>query len=218
MLDQPVPATAVDIRAFDHDALLANGGPVHIRPARADDQHRIGDFYHQLSDTSNYFRFFGIRRSIPEPELHALATPALPATMTLLASIGDELVGIGEFHRRQDSDDAELAFAVRDDHQHEGIATLLLEDLAVIANHVGLRRLTAVTLSSNEKMKVVFRTAGLDEHHRFDDGVVEFTIDVEHLDGLREQTKCRHEAALSRLVASSGPSAASSPILASGHT
>jgi RimJ/RimL family protein N-acetyltransferase len=207
MLDPPVPVTAVDIRELDHEALLATGGPVHIRPARVDDQRRIGDFYDELSDSSNYFRFFGIRRSIPERELHALATPVLPGTMTLLASIGDELVGIGEFHRRQDSDDAEVAFAVRDDHQHEGVATLLLEDLAVIANRVGLRRLTAITLMSNEKMKVVFRTAGLHERHRFDDGVVEFTIDVEHLEGLREQTRCRHEAAVTRLTATSHSSA-----------
>jgi len=73
----------------------------------------------------------------------------------MVAVDGDELVGIGEYLRVPGRPEAEVAFAVADRHQHEGVATVILEDLALIARAAGLTRLVAETLATNDAMLLV---------------------------------------------------------------
>lgn len=177
-------------------ALLATGHTVDIAPAGPDDLDRVRTFYEQLGDASTYFRFFGIRRAIPDSELHIMVTQVLPRHVALLASIDGRLIGIGEFIVAAVPGEAELAFAVADDHHHEGVATLLLERLAVVARRCGLQRLVAKTMFGNQDMQLVLRTVGLAEHSEFDDGTIVFTLDLSSLDGLIERAAARREAAL----------------------
>jgi GNAT superfamily N-acetyltransferase len=177
-------------------ALLANGRPVDIAPAGPNDIARIRSFYDTLSDTSTYFRFFGFRPAIPDRQLEAMVTQDLPHHMTLLASLGDELIGIAEFVANQPADEAEVAFAVADDHHHEGVATLLLERLAVLARRCGLQRLVALTLPGNKDMLLVFRTAGLTARTHLEGGVVHVTLDLSSLDNLEAEADRRRQHAL----------------------
>lgn len=130
-----------------------------------------------------------------------MVAPQLPRHAMLLASIGDDIVGVGEFHVADDPEQAEVAFAVSDDQQGHGIATLLLEDLAVIAECVGLRRLVAKTLPGNTAMQLVFRTAGLVERHRFDDGLMDVVMDLTDHGGLRREAAEREAAAVAASLA-----------------
>lgn len=176
-------------------ALLANGRMVDIAAAGPDDLQRVKTFYEHLSDTSSYYRFFGIRPEIPEEELRRMVAQDVPRHAVLLASIGDELVGIGEFIVTDNPDDAEVAFAVADDHHREGVATLLLERLAVLAGRCGLKRLVAQTMPGNHDMLLVFRTVGLAEQAHFDDGLVHVTLDLSTLDHLEAEAEIRHQHA-----------------------
>jgi len=172
-----------------HDELLINGRPIHIAPAQLADLDRLRSFYQHLSDTSTYFRFFGIRRSIPEHELREAVDPEVDRHVTLLATIDGELVGIGEFIVAASDDEAEVAFAVSDDHQGEGVATLLLENLVAIARRRKLGVLTAVVLPDNAQMLLVFRTVGLSEQARLDDDcVVEVRFDLAAPDELQQRS------------------------------
>ena len=92
--------------------------------------------------------FTGYRKSpaIEHPSFGAVVSHEIPRHVTLLAWLDDRLIGIGEFIVGDDPTEAELAFAVADDHHHEGVATLLLERLAVVGRRCGLERLTARTM------------------------------------------------------------------------
>jgi GNAT superfamily N-acetyltransferase len=180
-----------DLSAFDREAILRTGAAVHLAPARAGDEDPIAEFYRRLDDSSNFNRFFGIRRDIPFPELHELTAAPPTRCVAVLAWIDGEVAGIGEFHATDEPDEAEVAFAVVAAHQHEGIATLLLEDLAVIAEHIGFLRLIAVTLPSNGAMQLVFRTAGLSEQHQLANGEVSYAMDLSSLAGLRAGAEAR---------------------------
>ncbi|HZX54501.1 MAG TPA: GNAT family N-acetyltransferase [Ilumatobacteraceae bacterium] len=190
----------VERSEMDYDALLINGHPVHIAPARLADLGRVRLFYQYLSNASTYYRFFGIRRAIPERELLNIVDPHVEEHVTLLATIQGELAGIGEFIVDPSKEEAEVAFAVADDHHHEGIATLLLEALVVIARRRNIRRLTAVTLRDNADMLLVFRTVGLPESTVLDeDGIVHVTFDLLADDELQQRSTERrlhamHEA------------------------
>ena len=87
-----------ELATFERDVLLVTGRAVRIRPARPSDIGALGDFYDELSDTSNYYRFFGLRRFIPADELAVATVQAVRAHVTLVAEAGDHLIGIGEYH------------------------------------------------------------------------------------------------------------------------
>ena len=159
------------------------GQPVRIERAGPADLEAVRGFYARLGDASTYYRFFGLRRHIPEGELLGVVGESAHH-VTLLASIGPELIGIGEFIIGKQPTEAEVAFAVADDHHREGVATLLLERLAIIAHDRGLLRFTATVMPGNADMQLVFRTVGLAVSSRFDDGVVEIVLELASLTSL----------------------------------
>ena len=85
---------------------------------------------------------------------------------------------MGEYHAVPGGEEAEVAFAVTDLHQHEGIGTVLLEDLAMIARSAGFHRLVASTLPGTLRCSGVFRTVGLVTREWFADGVVHVQLDL----------------------------------------
>jgi len=187
------PESERDLAPIEHDDLLINGHPVHIAPSRLADLEGVRSFYAHLSDTSTYYRFFGIRRAIPDVELRNAVDPDVDEHVTLLASVDGQLAGIGEFIVGSCPDEAEVAFAVADDHHHEGIATLLLESLVVVARRRRIKTLTAVTLWGNTDMLEVFRMVGLAERTFVDeDGVVHVVFDLQAPDELDERSAERH--------------------------
>jgi GNAT superfamily N-acetyltransferase len=173
---QPASKGVVTSRR-DWTALLLTGRAVRITMAAPIDLPTVQAFYERLDDDSSYTRFFGVRRHIPIDELRGVVG-ADPMHVTLLAWSDGRLVGIGEYIVLNHGPDAEVAFAVADDHHREGIATLLLERLALIAHERGLVRFTAMVLRGNHDMRLVFRTVGLTANTEYDDGAVLVTLDL----------------------------------------
>lgn len=192
--EDPIDPAAV-LEGIESTEILATGQAVLISCARPSDLDRVRSFFERLGDTSTYYRFFGIRRALPESELSAVVAGQIPRHVTLLASIDGQLIGIGESIAGDSLDEAEVAFAVADDHHGEGVATLLLERLAVIGRRCGLHRLSARTLPGNVDMQRVFRTVGLDQQSRFEDGVVDIVLDLSDFGPMRAQAAERRRSA-----------------------
>ena len=163
---------------FDRDVLAANGRVVRIRPSRASDLDALRLFYERLSDRSTYQRFFGLRPVLFDERLHPPGGNDIRERVVMLALDHLEVIGIGEYSRVRGRDEAEVAFAVADSHQHEGIATVLLEDLALIAREAGFRCLVAETLAGNDAMQLVFRTVGLSQRTWYEQGQVYVELDL----------------------------------------
>ncbi len=176
---------------FARDVLLATGRPVRVRPARADDYGALERFYRQLSDASSYFRFFGARPFIPEAELRRATEQDASDHVTLVVDANGELIAVGEYYARPGGEEAEVAFAVADAHHNEGIATVLVEDLAGIAREAGFRRLVAQTLPDNIGMQRVFRDVGLVHRSWFEDGAVHVHLDLTADDLLQDHADLR---------------------------
>ena len=172
-------------------ARLLTGHVVDIALATPHDLARVRSFYEHLDDVATYHRFFGNRRYLPDPELRSVVS-ASPEHVTLLASLDERLIGIGEYIIGDNATDAEVAFAVADDHHREGVATLLLERLAVIAHERGLVRFTATVLPDNTDMQLVFRTVGLTTTTCVDDGMVSVSLDLTSMHTLLAAEAARH--------------------------
>lgn len=151
------PAYPADRRA---DVVLKDGSTVVIRPARPEDEADLEHFFESLSQESLYFRFFS--GAVNLRQVAALASHVdYHDRYSLVATTGADgaliahgmYVGIG-------GERAEVAFAVADAYQGHGLATLLLGQLAEVAQVAGITVFEAWVLPSNHRMIEVFRESG----------------------------------------------------------
>lgn len=171
------PAAGYPAR-WEADAVLADGGTVHIRPIRPDDAGAIEALHGRLSAQTVYLRFFTPLPTLAPSLLRRFVEVDYEDRMALVAELGDEIIGVARYDRLPDTDEAEVAFVVEDAHQGRGVGILLLEHLAGAGRENGIARFVADTLAGNDRMLRVFRDAGFGDERRFQDGVIRVTFPI----------------------------------------
>ncbi len=157
------------------DALLADGGVVHVRPLRPDDGAALRAVHRDASDRSIYLRYFGTSRVAGDQYIeHLLAGGRL----ALLAEQDGTAVGMASCEPIPGTADAEVAFLVADLHQRRGLGTLLLEQLAAVARSRGVRRFVATALAENHLMVRVFLDAGFALDRTVEDGLLQVAFPI----------------------------------------
>lgn len=141
-----------------------SGLSITLRPVKISDEPLIKDFFYSLSDQSLYRRFISTRRDMPHERLQEFVVIDYTQEMVILATTGSEeqekVVGIGQYGIGQDVHSAEVAFAVRDKEQKQGIGTELLSYLIYLGKRNGLLAFTAEVLYENQPMLSIFDKAG----------------------------------------------------------
>jgi acetate---CoA ligase (ADP-forming) len=194
--------------SMDRDVLTLDGLAVRIRPARSDDVEELVRFHtNELSETSSYYRFFSAQPHLSDERATEWANADGRKHATLLALHDNTVVAVG-LYRYIGIDRAEAAFAVADRLQHLGIATILLEDLAVLAKRAGYSYLVASTLWGNTAMKATFRKSGLDTKSTFSDGINEVVISLADETAMKDHARGRDRVAAAASIR---------PILQPGH-
>jgi GNAT superfamily N-acetyltransferase len=166
-----------DARNYSVDTTMRSGAPIRIRAIRPDDQERLHDHFKGLSQQSIYFRFMGLKRDLSPNDLGHLTDLDFQNHVGLAATVTENgrerFLGVGRYIRDAAQNRAEVAFAVLDEFQGRGIATLLLEHLALIADANGVTEFEADVLGDNRQMLEVFSHSGFDQSHApLDTGVV----------------------------------------------
>jgi acetate---CoA ligase (ADP-forming) len=158
---------------LETDVVLRDGSTVHVRPTRAGDDPAILAFLSGLSDESRYFRFFSGAPNLKEAAQRA-AISDLRERCNLVATVGATPSIVAQAgYVREENDRAEVAFAVADTFQGRGISTILLGQLAEIAETVGITTFNASVLSENHRMVGVFRESGFNVSTHASAGVIE---------------------------------------------
>jgi RimJ/RimL family protein N-acetyltransferase len=151
---------------------------IAIRPIRPDDRERLVRAFHELDRRSIYQRFFFAKRDLSDEELRQITECDGVRAVVLVAVTGhgaeERIVGLGQYARRGSA--AQVAFAVDEDFQGQGIASRLLRRLSRIAREQGVEQFEADVLVDNGPMLAVFRHAGLPLRRTEDDGVVHATL------------------------------------------
>jgi len=152
-----------------------------IRPAQLSDMAAMGSFFAALSKQSRLRRFLSL--ALPDEKMIRTFCDASDASkqLTLIVSqfVGarEALIAVGSYIARN-SGTAELGLAVADDYQGNGIGTLLLERLALIAAANGIRHFWAMTWVENQPMIDVFRESGFACRTKGEQGIVEIDLDL----------------------------------------
>jgi acyl-CoA hydrolase/GNAT superfamily N-acetyltransferase len=131
-----------------------------LRPVKISDEPLLKEFFYSLSDQSLFRRFMTPRRDMPHERLQEFVVIDYTREMVILAILDEDarrvVVGLGEYYVEEDGLTANVAFAVRDRYQNQGVGSELLAYLTQLARKQGLLGFTAEVLKENEPMLRVF--------------------------------------------------------------
>ena len=193
----PSPA---DTSPWESTVVLGNGDVAVIRPLTPDDRDALAAFHRRQSRDSIYRRYFSPKPELSDRDLDHFTHIDMTDRVALAVESHGEFIAWSSYERWPGRSEAEAAFMVDDDHQGEGIATLMLEHLAAIARSNGIDRFTAEVLADNRPMLAVFAKAGWPLQRRFDSGVVDLDWELATTEEFLDSVERREQRADSRAV------------------
>jgi acetate---CoA ligase (ADP-forming) len=182
------------------DVILRHGGTLRLRPPGAADADAVLAFLAGLSEQSVYRRFHGfptLRYETVEPFLD----PDWDDRGALVGTLNDEVVALANYVRLRDPSSAEVAFAVADALQGQGVGTRLLEQLAETAAASGISVFVAEVMSGNAPMLRVFADAGFAVSRSLEGGTTEVRLSIAPTQAYRDAVDERDHVAVAASLA-----------------
>src|SRR4029077_13526413 len=143
-----------------------HGPRLLVRPLERGDVATVSAVFERLGEQSRRARFNGPKPCLTASELQQLATVDRSHHALVAYLEGDPLpIAIARL-ARNDRASAEIAFAVADSHQHQGIGSALAAELIADARAAGITEITALASSDNPAALALLRrsTDVLDVH------------------------------------------------------
>jgi GNAT superfamily N-acetyltransferase len=190
--DDDVRAVPGHLADLARDEQTKGGVTVHLRPIRPDDAARLVEFHKGLSTRSVYRRFFFVHPSLSPAEVERFTHVDYVDRLAIVAVDDLRLVAVGRYERRSETTEAEVAFVVADEYQHDGIGTLLLEHLAEAAWRNGITTFVADTLAENRDMLGVFFDSGFPVTSTSESGTISVRFPIEPTDAYEAARASRH--------------------------
>jgi len=160
---------------------LRDGRRVEIRALRPDDRNEMTAAIGRVSVQSFYRRFFGPKRHFSEQETSFFLDVDFANHVALVAVANEDgrptIVGGGRYVVVKPGQ-AEVAFAVIDEYQGQGMGAALMRHLTAIAREAGLKKFIADVLPANGAMLKVFEKSGLPVGTTREGGVVHVTLQL----------------------------------------
>jgi RimJ/RimL family protein N-acetyltransferase len=175
---QTMIAQPAEYSAFE---MLRAGQRVEIRALRAQDRDDFIAAAGRLSAESLYRRFFSAKQGFSEKERSFFVDVDFANHVALIAVLDEGgtpvVVGGGRYVIVKPGL-AEVAFAVVDEYQGQGLGAALVRHLVAIARNAGLSELTAEVLPHNAAMLKAFEKSGLTVRTKRESGTVHVTLQL----------------------------------------
>ncbi len=162
-------------------------------------------FHASLSPQSVYLRFFDFHPLLTAREVERFTHVDYLDRLALIVLVGNRLVAVGRYDRVARTDEAEVAFVVEDGYQHQGIGTLLVDELARAARVQGIRVFVADTLAENIAMLGMLRRTGFPLDARMEEGIVKVRFSIEPVPPYLEALAGREAARLPHATRAGAP-------------
>ena len=140
-----------------HSLETHSGLTVELRPIRPEDAELELDFVKNLSERSRYLRFMNSIQTLSPLMLSRFTQIDYDREMAFIATTKNKEeknieIGVTRYTTNPDGKSCEMAVVVRDDYQHQGVASALLASLIQHAKAKGLRKMEGEVLSENGPM------------------------------------------------------------------
>src|SRR5258708_36793970 len=171
----------LDAANYSAIATLRDARRLEIRAFRPDDRADFLSAADRISPLSLYRRFFAVKRGFTEREMAFFLNVDFDKHVALVALVEEAgqnvIVGGGRYVVVQPGK-AEGAFVVIDQYHGQGIGSILMQHLAVIARSAGLQELIAEVLPENKAMLKLFESSGLHMSTTPESGVVHVKLQL----------------------------------------
>ncbi|WP_029408193.1 bifunctional acetate--CoA ligase family protein/GNAT family N-acetyltransferase [Thiomicrorhabdus sp. Milos-T2] len=155
-----------------------------IRPIRPEDAELEIDFVRNLSERSRYLRFMHSLQALSPKMLSRFTQIDYDREMAFIATTQDKQgnnieIGVTRYTTNPDGKSCEMAVVVRDDYQHQGVASALLASLIQHAKAKGLQQMMGEVLSENSSMIELVKKHNFSvKHMEGDSTVVEIELNL----------------------------------------
>jgi RimJ/RimL family protein N-acetyltransferase len=160
---------------------LRNGVRVVVRALRPTDRDALLAAVRGMSDKSVYRRFFAFRREFSDSEVSRFVDVDFRDHVALVAVVdrgGDETIAAGARYVTIAPGRAEVASAVTDEFQGQGLGKIMFRHLCTVAQQAGVSELVAEVLPENLPMLKVFERSGFPVVVKRSPDAVHVTIQV----------------------------------------
>jgi RimJ/RimL family protein N-acetyltransferase len=160
---------------------LRDDRPIAIRALRPDDRAGMLAAIGRTSMQSLQRRFFVPKKGFSEQEMTFFLNIDFESHVAIVAEVEEDerpvIAGGGRYIVVQPGQ-AEIAFVVVDAYQGQGIGTILMRHLAVLARNAGLKELVAEVLPENTAMLKLFKKFGFRTDAKGSPQVVHLTLQL----------------------------------------
>lgn len=174
-----------EARSYAVEEILRDGGLIQIRAIQPGDKTRLLEHFAGLSAVARYFRFFGQKRELSNQDLIRFTELDFYRNVGIAATLyqdgREHFIGVARYVRGDVPSRAEIALAVLDGNQGEGIGPLLVRHLARIAHDDGITQFEADVRGDNSRMLSVLARSGCIINHAAGGGIVHFTLNCPEL-------------------------------------
>jgi RimJ/RimL family protein N-acetyltransferase len=168
-----------ELAQYSEVETLRDGRRIEIRALRPEDRDDLLAAVGRIGADSLYRRFFAVKRQFSENETSFFVNVDFVNHVALIAVLEEEgkrVIAGGGRYIVVNPGQAEVAFAVVDKYQGQGLGTTLMRHLVAIARRSGLRELIADVLPDNRQMLKVFEKSRLPTSTKRESGVVHVTL------------------------------------------
>ncbi len=168
------PAHLEVTQIFDRDTVA------FFRPAKPTDERALKEFFYSLPRNESYIRFLSLMKVYPHYDVQRMVNVDYQKTMTIVGLTGDmnaeHIVAVACYELDEETQTAEIDFAVHPSVARKGIASFLLHHLVEIARQRGVQLLKAYITSGNERVFGVFQKLGYVVESSYKDGIHEIRL------------------------------------------
>lgn len=162
--DRDIPLTELPTAAirpypteYVASTVLSDGERVTLRPIRPDDEPKLVEFHHNLSDRTVQLRYMhsvSLARRIAHERLRSICfTDYSQDLVFLVLNQSAQVLAVGRLSRMRNENGAEIGILVRDDQQRKGAGREALRHLLKVAAAEQISFVRAIMLTTNEGMR-----------------------------------------------------------------
>jgi ribosomal protein S18 acetylase RimI-like enzyme len=143
---------------------LRDGSKVLFRPIKPTDEKSLKEFFRSLPQHGHYVRFLSVMKVFPRLDVQAFLNVDYEKSMCVVAVAGppgaDRVAALGRYLLEEETNTAEVDFAVHPDWQGKGLASFLLRHLVQIARSNRIASFVAYVDANNLGALAVFDKVG----------------------------------------------------------
>jgi acetyltransferase len=144
---------------------LRSGKGVLIRPIKPEDENRLRELFHSLSEESMRYRFFQVIREMSHETMTRYCNIDYNREIAIIAETQTKkgkIVGVARLILQPDRRKGEFAVVVADQWQGQGLGSRLVNQIIEISKELGVDTLSADVLTSNRKMLSLCKRTGFE--------------------------------------------------------